>query len=1031
MFLGALGAGAAGLAVLFAVLAWLLSTGPISLAFLSPYVEDVLTKAESEFRIEFDDVVLAWAGWERTLDVRALGVRVLRDDDSLLASLPAVSVALSGRALIRGAVALTSLELIGIDARLVRRADGVIDFGLEADPAEAGGLAEQLLDELLRPPDPTRMMGYLRRISILDGKLTVFDQISGVSWRAPRADVVLVRDRAGIEGIAQVDVALGEELVSLTANAVYNSAGRSARVTLRFSDLDPVRLRDAGLDLPRLASLRMPVGGAVELTVDAAGGFSDVALELDAGPGHVDLPELYSEPLAVSALRLRGRFDEGFDSLHIDSFAADFGGPSATLSGRVWLADGARGGRLEGVLDDLTIADLKRLWPKSVAPGAYAWSQNHLHEGVITGAAFRLDAPPGTLTGEQLPEDAFALEFRFDGLSLSYHLKLPPIIHGKGKARLSPKRFDLSLSDGRLSELAVSDATLAITGLDEVHKRARVGAVVRGSIKETMAVLDHEPLGYARELKLDPASLGGLAGTRLQFSFPVKKGLLGSEIRYSAAANLSNAEIPGLYPGYSLSQGTLSLRVDGRGIGLSGLAALNGVPVEVAWQRQFGSEQPFRSRFTVAGLFDDAERAALLLPGGDILAGPVAIELEVLTGDDKGFRATADLELARARLSLPMLHWQKPPEVAGSLQFSLQGDLGGATHVDSFSLAAADLQASGEVRFASGWSLSDLEVSRLVYGGPRGTDVSASYRARGDEGLELVLQGQRFDLRPFLDDLAPGEGAGTAPPLALSARLGELIVSDDRALSDVTATAVRHGGRWSRLQLTGNLSGGAPLQVSLTPRGGRREIKVTSDDAGAVARALDIFVNGDGGTLEARAVIRDDLPGRPIEGQVIVDRFRVRRAPVLAGILTVGSLTGVVDLLNGEGISFARFVAPFTMAEKKVTLEKARAYGPALGVTLDGVIDREAHTVDIEGTIVPAYTINSLLGKIPVLGDIFVGREGGGIFAFTYSAKGPTRDPRVVVNPLAALAPGILRRMLFVGGSDEPLPEPDEREMER
>ena len=1032
LFLGALGAAAAGLLVIFAVFAWLLSSGPISLSFLSPYVEDVLTKAESEFRIEFDDVVLAWAGWERTLDVRAVGVRLLRDDGSLLASLPAVSVALSGRALMRGAVAPTSLDLIGIDARLVRRADGSIDFGLETEAAaaEAGDLARQLLDDLLRPPDPTRVMGYLRRLSVLDADLTVFDQISGVSWRVPRADVVLVRDRDGIEGIAQVDVELGDELVKLTANAVYTSAGRRARITLRFADLDPARLGDAGVPLPRLASLRMPMSGTLGLTVDAAGAFSDVAFDLEAGPGHFDLPELYEEPQPVTSLRLQGRLGESFDSLVVDSFAADFGGPSATLSGEVWFGEGGQGARLEGVLNDLTIAELLRRWPETVGGRTYAWAKTHLHEGLITDAKFRVDVAPGTLDRGPLPEDAFAVEFRFDGLSISYYAKLPPITDGKGTARLGPKRFDLSLTEGRLAELAVSDGSLAITGLDQVHKRARVGAVTRGTIKQTMTVLDYEPLGYARKLKLDPATLGGLAGTRLQFSFPVRNDLRGSQIRYSAAANLSDAEIPGLYGGYTLSRGTLSLQVDRNGARLSGLAELNGVPVKVAWQRRFGADGDFRSRFTISGLADDAERAALLIPTGDFLDGPVAIDLEIVTGDDKGFRASAVVDLARARLSLPMLHWQKPSQVPGSLRLSLQGGPGGATRVDSFSLAAADLEASGAAQFAAGWSLSDLEVSRLVFGGPEGTDMSASFHVR-DDGLALALQGHRLDLRPFLDDITGAGEAALAPPLALTMRLERVIVGDDRDLREVRATARRAGGRWDRLDLTAKLNGRAPLEITIAPRQGGREIRVTSADAAAVARALDIFLNGEGGTLEMRAMIRDDLPGRPIEGQVVVDQFRVVQAPVLARILTVGSLTGVVDLLNGEGISFARFVAPFRMAEKKVTIERARAYGPALGITLEGVLDRAAESANLKGTIVPAYTINSMLGKIPLLGNILVGREGEGIFAFTYSVKGPIRNPRVIVNPLSALAPGILRRMLFIGAGGEAPPEPDEREISK
>jgi len=81
----------------------------------------------------------------------------------------------------------------------------------------------------------------------------------------------------------------------------------------------------------------------------------------------------------------------------------------------------------------------------------------------------------------------------------------------------------------------------------------------------------------------------------------------------------------------------------------------------------------------------------------------------------------------------------------------------------------------------------------------------------------------------------------------------------------------------------------------------------------------------------------------------------------------------------------------------------------------------------MEGTLVPAYTINSFLGQVPVLGPLIVGREGEGIFALTYRVRGSANDPSVTVNPLSALAPGFLRRLFEFGGAtviDPPVERP-------
>jgi len=106
-------------------------------------------------------------------------------------------------------------------------------------------------------------------------------------------------------------------------------------------------------------------------------------------------------------------------------------------------------------------------------------------------------------------------------------------------------------------------------------------------------------------------------------------------------------------------------------------------------------------------------------------------------------------------------------------------------------------------------------------------------------------------------------------------------------------------------------------------------------------------------------------------------------------------------------------------------LREARASGPALGVTVSGLIDLENEELDLNGVVVPAYGINSILGAVPVIGDIFVSRRGEGIFALTYSVDGPFAETRVFVNPLSALAPGFLRRLFEPVNTAEARPGAD------
>jgi len=85
--------------------------------------------------------------------------------------------------------------------------------------------------------------------------------------------------------------------------------------------------------------------------------------------------------------------------------------------------------------------------------------------------------------------------------------------------------------------------------------------------------------------------------------------------------------------------------------------------------------------------------------------------------------------------------------------------------------------------------------------------------------------------------------------------------------------------------------------------------------------------------------------------------------------------------------------------------------GPAVCLTLGGIIDRRAVSVYMDGTLGPAYGINSFLGKIPLIGSLFAGGKGGGLLGLSYNVEGALDDPIITVNPLSLFAPGFLRNI--------------------
>ena len=140
--------------------------------------------------------------------------------------------------------------------------------------------------------------------------------------------------------------------------------------------------------------------------------------------------------------------------------------------------------------------------------------------------------------------------------------------------------------------------------------------------------------------------------------------------------------------------------------------------------------------------------------------------------------------------------------------------------------------------------------------------------------------------------------------------------------------------------------------------------------------------------------------------------FKVQDVPVLAKLLTLASLQGIADLLTGEGIRFNEFEMNYESKQSLTNINEMYAIGPAISILMDGYIEKNKLT-SLRGTLVPATTINKTISKIPLLGDILVGKKvGEGVFGVSFKIKGPPKDLKTSVNPIKTLTPRFITRTL-------------------
>ena len=129
-------------------------------------------------------------------------------------------------------------------------------------------------------------------------------------------------------------------------------------------------------------------------------------------------------------------------------------------------------------------------------------------------------------------------------------------------------------------------------------------------------------------------------------------------------------------------------------------------------------------------------------------------------------------------------------------------------------------------------------------------------------------------------------------------------------------------------------------------------------------------------------------------------------------LLSLADLGGLADLTEGEGLSFD--ILEINMEKNKdfLQLNEILALGPSMSVLMEGYQD-ENGTTSLRGTLVPAKTLNKMISKIPVIGNIVIPKEvGEGLFGISFKMKGPKGDIKTTINPIRTLTPRFIQKII-------------------
>jgi hypothetical protein len=423
---------------------------------------------------------------------------------------------------------------------------------------------------------------------------------------------------------------------------------------------------------------------------------------------------------------------------------------------------------------------------------------------------------------------------------------------------------------------------------------------------------------------------------------------------------------------------------------------------------------------------DEASRDKLGIKVNHLVRGPTPVTLSISGVGEGAHSMSMQADLTNAKLLFSSMGWTKPVGHTATVQFDVVPKEDGSTDLDNFKILGDDIAVEGAIALDAGQHLKEFYFSDFSVN--RSTHVEITALVRDDNVLDIKAQGASFDGKQFFQSLfSAGQLAedGSAEPadpfgIDFSADIGTVFGFYDTVAKDVKVTLKKRNGRLVALDGKAELNGTSPAAVGLEQSEGSRVIKAEAHDAGAAFRLIGFYPSVEGGDASLQVSLDAGAAGSK-SGTLWARDFTVLGDSVVNDVLTDPNSAAVLgenkQQVSRQRIAFDQLRAPFTVGGGKFRLRDAYMNGSQLGATMRGAVDFKAQTVDLGGTYVPLYGLNSALGAIPILGKVFVGRQGEGVVGITFAIKGNLNDPSVLVNPISAITPGIFRQIFDFTGS--------------
>jgi Protein of unknown function len=651
---------------------------------------------------------------------------------------------------------------------------------------------------------------------------------------------------------------------------------------------------------------------------------------------------------------------------------------------------------------------LKRIWPTLIVPEVREWVIERIERGTLQRIEVGVNSPVRNLSrkGPPIPDDGLAVNIVASGVAVRPVDEMPVVHDADLKARVTGRTATVTIAQGIADtpagrKITLSDFTFEVPDMAPKPSPARVKFKVDCPVPAAAEILASDRLSDVSGTLIDPNASKGTVAAAFTLGLPVKDSLTKADTTYAVTADLAGVAVDKLVMNQKLEANALKVVANNAGYQVKGDVKINGQPASLDYRKPTEGDADIKLQATL----DDASRTRLGLDLGPAVSGAIPIKLTgKIASGDRDTKLGIEADLTQLKLDNILPGWVKVPGKSGKATFNVVKKEQSTVFQDIV-VEGGGTAIKGSLEVDQNGDL--MNANFPTYSPSEGDKTSLKAERGADGVVKVTMRGDVFDGRGFLRSAISGDPKSKTKNIDFDVdlKLGAVAGFNGEALRSVDAKVSRRGGIIKSFALTGKVGRDTPVTADLRGRTQAREvIYLQTNDAGAFFRFTDTYSKMIGGQL-ALAMEPPTVEPSAKEGLMNVRDFSVKGEVALERAAAGGPVS------SQNGIAFTALRAEFTRQSGQLTIRDGVVKGPTIGATIEGSIDYIGNSVRMSGTFVPMYGLNNMFGQLPVLGLFLGGGSNEGLIGVTYEVVGTPGQPVLRVNPISAMAPGVLRKI--------------------